>query len=325
VGFCKRYRISTQARNNTKAHDQADREEAIKAFHRYLHLELQTSAPQTDPVYGRFSPDHMLHVDQVPLPFASPHTRTLNPIGAKSCRIAGSNTSGLDKRQATVQIWICAKAGRQYIKPTIIFRGSRGPRSRLPKAGERALYATLTNIRVAFQKNAWADGIFCSEEIIEVARDIKLAGIEGEVMIGMDNHAAQRTPAMLALYTRLGMVPVFTAANCTDCISPVDHHIGRFIQERMAASFRAAVEADPTNWIMSAEQNIDDPECTQAEARRMLMATWLAAAWTDLIENYPHLIEAAFVKTGFKLALDGSDDRKMEIQGWSNSDPYGFR
>jgi len=89
VGFCKRHRISTQARNNTKEVDQAGRVDAIKTFHRYVHLDLQPSAPQTDPVYGRFAPLRMLHADQVPLAFASPHTRTLNPIGAKSCRIAG--------------------------------------------------------------------------------------------------------------------------------------------------------------------------------------------------------------------------------------------
>ena len=78
------------------------------------------------------------------------------------------------------------------------------------------VYVRLTNIRVAFQPNAWADGVFCADEIVKMAADLQAAGIEGEVLIGMDNHSAQRTPAMLALYESLGMVPVFTAANCTD-------------------------------------------------------------------------------------------------------------
>jgi hypothetical protein len=266
----------------------------------------------------------MFHVDQVPIPFAAPHTRTLNPVGARSCRIAGANTSGLEKRQATLQLWICAEAGRQVVKPTIIFRGSRGRNSKLPWAAEKALYAALENIRVAFQPNAWADEQFCEEEIMKVAADLEAAGITGEILIGMDNHAAQRTPRMVANYQSLGMMPVYTSANCTDCISPVDHHVGRFIQNHMGRSYKTAIETNPDIW-MSDSDNLDDPDCTSAMSRRMLMAQWLSEAWKELTSEHSHLIDTAFVRTGFKLALDGSDDHKMEIQGWSSLSPYSFR
>ena len=131
VNFCVRFNISTQAKNNIKETDQVDRLHAIQAFHQYLIMVLQMSAPQLDSKYGRFSPTRMFHVDQVPLPFACDRGRTLNPRGAKSCRIAGVSTSGLEKRHATVQLWICAEPGNQVIKPTIIFRGGRGPKSKL--------------------------------------------------------------------------------------------------------------------------------------------------------------------------------------------------
>jgi hypothetical protein len=326
VNFCVRFSITTQARNNIKETDQVDRMEAIQAFHRYLILTLQMSEPQLDAKYGRFSPRRMFHVDQVPLPFASDHGRTLNPKGAKSFRIAGISTSGLEKRQATLQLWICAEMGMQVIKPTIIFRGARGPKSKLPWAEEQALYETLPNIRVAFQPNAWADGVFCSEEILRVAADLQAAGVEGEVLIGMDNHGAQRTKEMLELYEALGMVPVFTSANCTDCISPVDQHIGRFIQQHMGRSYRASVESEQSIWIAgSATVEIEDPTCGAAMSRRMLMAQWLSTAWTDLITNYPHMIASAFVKTGFKVAKDGSEDSLIEIQGWAGPDAYKYR
>jgi hypothetical protein len=326
VRFCVRYSITTQAKNNIKAHDQLDRLEAIRGFHRFLIMSLQQSAPQLDTKYGRFSPERILHVDQVPLPFASDRTKTLNPRGAKSCRIAGVNTSGLEKRQATLQLWICALGKRQYIKPTIIFRGGRGPRSKVPWDQEKALYDSLDNIRVAFQQNAWADEIFCQQEILQVAGDIADAGIAGEVLIGMDNHSAQRTPGMLALYTELGMVPVFTAANCTDCISPVDHHIGRYIQAHMGRSYDVEIEKRPDIWIATAEeQELDDPACRGAMARRMLMAQWLSAAWTELCANKSHMIDSAFVKTGFLVAKDGSEDHLIDIQGWSAPTPYSYR
>ena len=326
VNFCVRFNISTQAKNNIKDTDQVDRLEAIQAFHQYLILVLQMSAPQLDSKYGRFSPNRMFHVDQVPLPFACDRGRTLNPRGAKSCRIAGVSTSGLEKRQATVQLWICAEPSRQIIKPTIIFRGSRGPKSKLPWASERAIYDTLTNVRVAFQPNAWADEIFCSEEILHVAADLQTAGIEGEVLIGMDNHVCQRTPAMFNMYNTLGMVPVFTSANCTDCISPVDQHIGRFIQTHMGRSYRTSVEADQTVWIADNDNDdIEDPACSAAMERRMLMAQWLSTAWTDLTSNHSHMIESAFIKTGFKIAKDGSEDHLIDIQGWAGTHQYNYR
>jgi hypothetical protein len=326
TNFCCRFGITTQSKNNIKETDQVDRLESIRAFHRFLHLVLQKSIPQLDLKYGRFSPSRMLHVDQVPLPFASDHSRTLNPKGAKSCRIAGPNTSGLEKRQATLQLWICAEPGAQPVKPTIIFRGSRGPRSKLPWPVEKALYGNLNNVRVAFQPNAWADELFCADEILKVAADLESAGIDGEVLVGMDNHSAQRTPTMLDLYTSLGMVPVFTAANCTDCISPVDHHIGYFIQSHMGRSYRASMEAEQDIWIAgSGSDEIEDPTCGAAMQRRMLMAKWLSEAWSDLCNNHSNMIETAFVKTGFKLANDGSEDDRIELQGWAGTKKYTYR
>jgi hypothetical protein len=139
VNFCVRYNLTTQAVNNIKAHDLVDREKAIRQFHQYWLMVVQKSNPQTDAKYGRFGPLCILHVDQVPLPFASPKRTTLNPRHFGSCRISAPKLSGLEKRQATLQLWICADAERQYVKATICFRGSRGPGSRLPKPREKAI------------------------------------------------------------------------------------------------------------------------------------------------------------------------------------------
>ena len=327
VRFCVRYGLTTQSANNVKAHDQVDRQDLIRKFHQYWLMVLQPSPPQTNLKYGRFGPECILHVDQVPLPFASSRKRTIHMKNFGSCRISGPNTGGLEKRQATLQLWICADAIRQYVLPTIIFRGSRGPKSQLPWAAEKELYETLTNIRVAYQPNAWADEVFCEQDIINVAADMQRAGIgDREVCVGMDNHSAQRTPNMLSLYKSLGMVPLFTAPNCTDCISPVDHHIGRQIQNYMAKCYQEEVDANPAIWIAtSEEQEIEDANCKSAMNRRMLMAKWLSRAWTDLVENHSNMIDSAFVHTGFLIAKGGSEDHLIELQGWTSSEAYRFR
>jgi hypothetical protein len=285
---------------------------------------------QRCPKYGRFGKRHVFHVDQVPLPFAYNSKRTLNPKCAKSCRIAAPNTSGLEKRQATLQLWICADtATGQPIRPAIIFRGTRG--GRLPNAAERAAYAHLKNIRVYYQRNAWADEQFCEEDLLEVAQDLVAAGYtsDEELLFGMDRHKAQKTQRMMQMYTELGMVPVFTPPGCTDCVSPIDHHVGRQIQNYMAKCYQAEVEQNPHIWLASDDDDhamdMDDPNCASAAARRILMAQWLSAAWTDLELNHKHLLDSAFLQTGFLLAKDGSEDGLVSLQGWEGTHNYKFR
>ena len=55
------------------------------------------------------------------------------------------------------------------------------------------------------------------------------------------------------------------------------------------------------------------------------MAQWLSDAWADLCTNHSKMIETAFVKTGFKLAKDGSEDDKIELQGWAGTHKYTYR
>ena len=144
----------------------------------------------------------------------------------------------------------------------------------------------------------------------------------------MDNHSAQRTPRIMELHGELGLIPLFTAPNCTDCVSPVDHHVGHHIQQHMARKYGAEVQNNPEIWIASShDQEIEDAECKSAKSRRILMARWLSEvrAWTDLTENNSTLIENAFVHTGFKIAKDGSEDDLIKLQGWSGKDKYRFR
>ena len=324
--FCRRYNISNQCAYNSKAKDVVEREELIKQFHVLLQ-HWQASGPRRCPKYGRFTPRLMFHVDQIPLPFASGCRRTLNPVNSGSCRICAPSTSGLEKRQATLQLWICADiTNPQPIRPAIIFRGSRG--GRLPKARESALYDSLVNICVHFQKCAWADGDFCMENLLNVNSDLAAAGYmpNEEILAGMDNHAAQRTPAMMQAYADLGMHPLFTPAGCTDCVSPIDHHVGRFIQNFMSRRYDDEIQRNPDAWMAVDEsEELEDPHCRSAETRRMLLAQWLSDAWTDLQLNHGHLLRSAFVQTGFLVAMDGSEDRLIKLQGWVKAEPYKFR
>jgi hypothetical protein len=69
----------------------------------------------------RNTPCHIWNTDQIPMPFTLNPNRSHN-VRNTPCWIAVVGPSGLDKRQATVQLTIWAD-GAQVAPPLIIFRG----------------------------------------------------------------------------------------------------------------------------------------------------------------------------------------------------------
>ena len=88
------------------------------------------------------------NVDQVPLPYVINQDRTCEESGSKQAWVF-QPSSGLDRRQATLQLCIRA-SGEQIIKPAIVFRGKGNV-----VAIERLLYDK--RVDAYFQKSAWMD------------------------------------------------------------------------------------------------------------------------------------------------------------------------
>ena len=121
-GYCKRWKISSQARTNKHQVPLEKRLPGIIKFHRFLIYDMQNRQPPRDPKYGRFPPVRMFHLDQVPLPFATSSQKSMNPIGDK-CEVKQPGGSGASKRMCTLQVCICAQADAQCVKIEIYFRG----------------------------------------------------------------------------------------------------------------------------------------------------------------------------------------------------------
>ena len=147
TAFKERYRITSQARTNKKQLPLSERLGRIKIFHQWLLGELQRSDPQRCPKYGRFAADHMFHMDQIPLPFVLDSGRSLNQIG-EPVFIFQPAGSGLDKRQATIQLCIRAE-GNEGVRIALIFRGIGKRLRQEEKAAYRVLSSTtLPALRV---------------------------------------------------------------------------------------------------------------------------------------------------------------------------------
>jgi hypothetical protein len=312
--FCRRWAITSQCRTNKHKQSVQERLPAIRKFHTWLIYGLQRSEPQRCPKYGRFPPHLMYHMDQVPLPFSSGSKKTLNMTG-EHCAIRDPVGSGGDKRFCTLQVTICAQGDQQRVKLEIIFRGQGLTLS----AEERACYAGLDNVNIRWQKKAWADEKITMEYLLAF-REATLD--QGEVLLGMDNHGAQMTPACRAFFELMGIQPVFTPANCTDCTSPVDHHVGQALKLKIGARYQKALEADRDAW----EKDAADGGLS-ASRKRMLVATWASEAWAELCKDNQGLLRQAFVTTGFLVAMDGSENGLIVLEpahAGAAAVPYSF-
>ena len=310
ANFCNRWDITNQSRSNKHKTPLAERLPEIKKFHRWLIYGLQRSEPQRSLKYGRFDPQRMFHMDQVPLPFSSSSKTTLN-MKSEQCSIREPAGSGASKRFCTLQVTICADPwnGLQ-MKLEIIFRGTG---SRISVA-ERRHYRGLGNITVRWQPKAWCDEKVMMAYFVDF-REATL-GL-GEVLLGMDNHGAQKTPLCRDFMKTTGIQCAFTPADCTDVVSPVDHHVGQALKLKIARRYEETCEEHAEIWDLPWREG-----GLSASKKRRLVATWASEAWKELLLNHRDLIQAAFVKTGFLIAKDGSENKLVGFQ--DGGKPYDF-
>ena len=122
TGFKRRHRISSQKRTEKKSKTFRERRQAVYAFHMGIWCLQNIIHPLRDRIWGYWTPQQIYHVDQIPLPFYLGSKRSLNPRGSY-CWIRDVGKGGLDKRQASIILTICAE-GPQDVKCLLIVAGT---------------------------------------------------------------------------------------------------------------------------------------------------------------------------------------------------------
>jgi hypothetical protein len=306
--FCRRWGLTSQVRSNKKDESLEERLPRIRAFHQSLIYGLQRSNPQRCTKYGRFPPELVFHMDQVPLPFSRTNAKSMNFKGRKYNRICASG--GSDKRECTLQLTIRAK-GKQIVLPELIFAGQGiGIEDE-----ELEFYRKLPNLVIRWQKKAWADEKIALE-YLETFRD-STKDLD-EVLLGADNLASQSTPGCRMFMKLMSIFPCWTPTECTDCVSPVDSNVGAWFQLFLKQKWDAFIDQDVDLGI---DVDVDDMQHLATSKRRMLIAQWVSDAWDELNDPERDLLSTlvwpAFVETGFCLAKDGSENSKVKLDGWN--------
>ena len=208
AGFKTRSHIILRRSTNTCQRQPADKKSAIQGFHQAIRREARNG--ESVGQLGKFKLSQITNVDQTPLPFTFTDGTTYDDTGASTVWVRGGS-SGLDKRQCTVQLTIFAE-GEPRVKPLIIFRG-KGKRLSFH---EKLRYDC--RVRVMFQTNAW-----CDEPMMEMwLRQMWRPACTGNMLLVLDVHRAQKTDAILKTMEHCLTTPVFVPPGTTSLVQPLD-------------------------------------------------------------------------------------------------------
>ena len=133
-------------------------------------------------------------------------------------------------------------------------------------------------------------------------------------MLGMDQHGPQMIREFQKKMADSRIFPVYTPAECTDAVAPVDHHVGARIKQIMGWLYNIELEQHRDRWSLPAARG-----GLHAWERRVKMATWLAVAWS-VVRCDSAFLRKAFISTGFLIAKNGSEDHLIKIPGVSDYD-----
>ena len=220
--FKKRHGIALRKRSNKKRCSASDGRETIQHFHRNLRKALKTRKRRNnaalDSKYGRWLPHNRYNIDQVPLPFVIDQDKTYEVKGSEQVWVS-QPSSGLDKRQATLQFCIRAE-GEQNLKPVTVFRGKGNVR-----ADEKAEYDG--GVDVYFQSCAWMD----SEINMQWVAKTVAPGIGKSVE---DNVAFQQDKQFHNACTHeMNAIVYLLPESHTDNIQPIDAGFGKMYKTKI--------------------------------------------------------------------------------------------
>ena len=299
--FKKRNNIAFRRRLNKKKNPASDGKETVQRFHRNLRASLKTTRrrknARLDCKYGRWLPQNRYNVDQVPLSFVIDQDKTYEVKGSEQVWVS-QPSSGLDKRQATLQLCIRAE-GQQNVKSAIVFRGKGNVSTE-----EKAQYDE--GVDVYFQSCAWMD----SEMNMQWVAKTLAPGIgksPDEKVIFADNVTFQQDKQFHdACRHELNAIVYLLPENHTDKIQPIDAGFGKMYKTKFGEKM--------DKWLEEKDNLELWHDKITTRQRRILMTKWAGAAWRELVKD-KDFIKRLFQKTRCLITVDRSDDDMIKPQG----------
>ena len=166
-----------------------------------------------------------------------------------------------------------------------------------------------------FQEKAWVDIKTCNELAeIYFGPYLHENHSDEETLLYCDNLDAQVQPVFLDILKTFSCSRFLTPPDCTELTQAVDAGLGR--------NLKVLTAKEMDEW-MEVKDNLEKWENGKLSAsdKRILITQWVGAAWEKLFSDDSYHPGRCFERTGCLLTLDGSEDDKVNIQGFPKHKP----
>ncbi len=133
----------------------------------------------------------------------------------------------------------------------------------------------------------------------------------GPMHLIADVHRAKKTDKILnRLEKDCNTEVTFVPGGCTSLLQPLDVVVNK--------QFKAAINHLATKHM---EENLDAyvNGRISAKERQILFTKWVGQAWEEVSSN-KEMIKRSFLKTGIAVAIDGSQDDEINVEGLGEYD-----
>ena len=226
---------------------------------------------------ANMNPDHVINMDQTPIPFSYHNNRTWNKKGMRTIHVRASTT---ETKRATLAATVTMSG--QLLVPLLIFKGAANGRiakKELTTFAPMAVYAV--------QKKAWMDESMMRLWIAKCLSPWKNTLPQNCVpLLILDSFRVHMMGPIVAEIQGLGIEVQYIPGGCTYLCQPIDVGVNRPIKHAMAEQWE--------DWIDS--EGVQNGN-VMATPPRELIATWVVEAyWTLKTET----CKKAWTKKGFE-------------------------
>ena len=221
--FMRRKGLSIRARTTVCQQLPPDYEEKVTNFHKFT---------QTKIAENSIGPDEIINMDEVPLTFDLPLTRTVNEKGESSVTL---KTTGHERTHFTC-VLSCTASG-QKLPPMVIFKRMTMPKENLPKG-----------IVVKVNTKGWMMESLMKEWLAECYGK-RPGGFfhRKKALLVLDSMRAHITDSVKAAIKRTNSIPAVIPGGTTKYLQPLDISVNR--------AFKVALRVEWEAWMTSGEKS----------------------------------------------------------------------
>lgn len=259
--FMKRNHLSIRARTTMAQKLPPDFMAKINDFHEFVEKIVEQHS---------ITPDHIINMDETPLSFDIPTTRTVNQKGEKSITI---RTTGHEKSNFTVAL-ACAADGSK-IPPMVIFKKAKVPKEQFPNS-----------VVVHANKKGWMD-----EEGFKIwVNQCYSRRQDGffkskKALLVMDSMRAHITDMSKNRIINSNTIPAIIPGGMTKILQPLDISVNR--------SFKSYIRDLWEQWMINGDHSFTKTD-RMRRASYLEVVNWVDRAWKSVPSN--------IIISGFKKA-----------------------